>query len=68
MIRTDSGMRSQAPLLSRLPRAGIRVRPDTVRQAAEGWLAHGLMGRSPKTVRKNQNVLEPILLGFRSRN
>jgi integrase len=33
----------------------------TVRQAAEDWLAHGLEGRSPKTVKKNQNVLEPIL-------
>jgi integrase len=33
----------------------------TVRQAAEDWLAHGLDGRSPKTVTKNQNVLAPIL-------
>jgi hypothetical protein len=33
----------------------------TVRQAAQDWLAHGLEGRSPKTVKKNQNVLEPIL-------
>src|SRR5579859_5191270 len=33
----------------------------TVRQAAEDWLAHGLDGRSPKTVTKNQNMLEPIL-------
>jgi integrase len=33
----------------------------TVRQAAEDWLASGLEGRSAKTVRKNQNVLEPIL-------
>jgi hypothetical protein len=33
----------------------------TVRQAAEDWLARGLDGRSPKTVKKNQNVLEPIL-------
>jgi len=33
----------------------------TVRQAAEDWLAHGLDGRSPKTVKKNQNVLQPIL-------
>jgi integrase len=33
----------------------------TVRQAADDWLAHGLDGRSPKTVTKNQNVLEPIL-------
>src|SRR6266700_1846761 len=33
----------------------------TVRQAAQDWLAHGLEGRSPKTVTKNQNVLEPSL-------
>ena len=33
----------------------------TVRQAAGDWLAHGLDGRSPKTITKNQNVLEPIL-------
>ena len=33
----------------------------TVRQAAGDWLAHGLDGRSPKTVTKNRNVLEPIL-------
>ena len=33
----------------------------TVRQAAEDWLAHGLDGRSAKTIKKNQNVLAPIL-------
>jgi integrase len=33
----------------------------TMRQAAQDWLAHGLDGRSPKTVTKNQNVLQPIL-------
>ncbi len=33
----------------------------TVRQAAEDWLATGLDGRSAKTIKKNQNVLEPIL-------
>ena len=33
----------------------------TVRQAAEDWLASGLDGRSAKTVKKNQNVLQPIL-------
>ncbi len=32
-----------------------------VRRAAGDWLASGLDGRSPKTVKKNQNVLEPIL-------
>src|SRR5215467_6304030 len=38
------------------PRAGY-----TLRQAAADWLAEGLDGRSPKTVKKNQNVLAPIL-------
>src|SRR5215471_15711343 len=33
----------------------------TVRQAAQDWLADGLEGRSAKTIKKNQNVLEPIL-------
>ena len=33
----------------------------TLRQAAGDWLAHGLEGRSTKTVTNNQNVLEPIL-------
>jgi integrase len=33
----------------------------TVRQAAQDWPAHGLDGRSPKTIKKNQNVLAPIL-------
>jgi integrase len=33
----------------------------TVRQAARDWLANGLGGRSAKTVKKNENVLEPIL-------
>jgi len=33
----------------------------TVRQAAEDWLAYGLDGGSAKTIKKNQNVLEPIL-------
>jgi integrase len=27
----------------------------------EGWLARGLEGRSARTIKKNQNVLEPIL-------
>jgi integrase len=41
------------------PKAGYAY--YTVRQAAGDWLAHGLEGRSAKTVTKNQNVLEPIL-------
>ena len=33
----------------------------TVRQAADDWLTHGLEGRSPATIKKNQNVLQPLL-------
>jgi hypothetical protein len=33
----------------------------TVRKAAEDWLVGGLVGRSAKTIKKNENVLEPIL-------
>jgi integrase len=44
---------------------GVTPKPGyahyTVRQAADDWLAHGLHGRSPKTITKNHNVLEPIL-------
>jgi integrase len=39
----------------------------TVRQAAEDWLANGLDGRAAKTIKKNQNVLEPILKVIGSR-
>src|SRR5256714_821923 len=42
------------------PKAGYAY--YTVRQAAADWLAHGLDGRSPKTITKNQNVLAPILV------
>jgi integrase len=42
--------------------AGVRARPNyTVRDAAEDWLNEGLVGRSAKTVKKNQNMIEPIL-------
>ncbi len=44
--------------------AGVGKTPPsnyTVRKAAEDWLENGLPGRSAKTVRKNKDVLEPIL-------
>jgi len=50
---------------------GITPKPGyvhyTVRQAAEDWLASGLDGRSPKTITKNRNVLEPILKSIGAR-
>jgi integrase len=42
-----------------VPKAGYAN--YTVRQAAEDWLAYGLAGRSAKTIKKNENVLEPLL-------
>jgi len=42
--------------------SGLRSSPNyTLRRAAEDWLKDGLTGRSAKTVKKNENVLEPIL-------
>ena len=43
--------------------AGNKPAPSnyTLRAAADDWLAQGLLGRSAKTVRKNKDVLEPIL-------
>jgi integrase len=42
-----------------IPKAGYAN--YTLRQAAEDWLANGLAGRSAKTIKKSENVLEPIL-------
>jgi integrase len=42
-----------------VPQTGFAI--YTVRQAAQDWLNDGLEGRAAKTVKKNQNVLEPIL-------
>jgi integrase len=39
----------------------------TVRRAAEDWLKEGLSGRSAKTVKKNENVLAPILAAIGAR-
>jgi integrase len=42
-----------------IPKAGAAA--YTVQQAAEDWLREGLTGRSAKTVKKNENMLAPIL-------
>jgi integrase len=39
----------------------------TVRRAAEDWLSEGLSGRAAKTVKKNENVLAPILAAIGAR-
>jgi integrase len=43
-----------------VPQAGFSG--YTVREAAEDFLKTGLDGRSAKTIKKNENVLEPILV------
>jgi len=48
--------------------SGVRAsRNYTVRRAAEDWLAEGLDGRSAKTIKKNENVLAPILTAIGAR-
>ena len=42
-----------------VPRAGYAN--YTLRQAARDWLASGPDGRTAKTIKKNENVLEPVL-------
>lgn len=48
---------------------GVQAGPSnyTVRRAAEDWLREGLDGRSAKTIKKNENVLAPILAAIGSR-
>ncbi len=42
-------------------RAGIRSSPTyTVQNAVDDWLAHGLQGRSAKTISTNREVLPPL--------
>jgi integrase len=48
--------------------SGVKASPNyTLRRAAQDWLAEGLEGRSAKTVKKNENVLAPILTAVGSR-
>lgn len=48
--------------------AGVKTNPNyTVRRGAEDWLQEGLAGRSPKTIKKNENVLAPILAAIGGR-
>lgn len=48
---------------------GFKATPQnyTLRRAAEDWLAGGLTGRAPKTIKKNENVLAPILAAIGAR-
>jgi len=68
-IRRKVSGQTKAIVTDRLARlhadldAGARPAPAnyTLRRAAQDWLEHGLRGRSDKTIRKNKDVLEPIL-------
>jgi integrase len=68
-IRRKVSGQTRAVVIDRLAQlhseldAGSKAAPSnyTVRKAAEDWLANGLNARAPKTVRKNKDVLEPIL-------
>jgi integrase len=47
---------------------GLRANPNyTLRRAAEDWLTAGLNGRSAKTIKKNENVLAPLLAAIGAR-
>src|SRR5262249_50966425 len=72
--RPDQSRRHrQAPRPAHPARQGITPKPGYVhytrRPTARDWLAHGLDGRAPKTITKNQDVLAPILtvIGARKR-
>src|SRR5450755_67391 len=48
--------------------SGVKASPNyMLRRAAQDWLAGGLEGRSAKTVKKNENVLAPILTAIGAR-
>lgn len=53
--KTKATVADRLPQLHRDLDAGARPAPSnhTVRQVAEDWLAHGLRGRSAKTICKN---------------
>src|SRR6266566_5287962 len=62
---TGDGTRQRRKVSGTTKAAGITPTPGyahyTLRHAAADWLAHGLDGRSAKTVTKNRNVLAPLL-------
>ena len=64
--RTKTEIKDKLQLLHDELREGIRSSPRyTVQNAVDDWLAHGLDGRSAKTVSTNREVLAPLtaLLG-----
>jgi len=59
--RTKTEIKDKLQLLHDELREGIRSSPRyTVHNAVDDWLAHGLDGRSAKTVSTNREVLAPL--------
>jgi len=59
--RTKTEIKDKLQLLHDELREGTRSSPRyTVQNAVDDWLAHGLDGRSAKTVSTNQEVLAPL--------
>ena len=73
-IRRKVSGKSKAVVQDRLKKlhgdidSGVQASPNyTVRRATEDWLAEGLDGRAAKTIKKNENVLAPILTAIGTR-
>ena len=65
---TKAGVQDRLKKLHEELDSGVRTTPNyTVRRAAEDWLREGLVGRAPKTIKKNENVLAPILASIGGR-
>jgi len=59
--RTKTEVKDKLKLLHEELREGVRSSTRyTVQNAADDWLAHGLDGRSMKTVSTNREVLTPL--------
>ncbi len=59
--RTKTEVKDKLQLLHDELREGVRSSPKyTVQDAMDDWLAHGLAGRSAKTISTNREVLAPL--------
>ncbi len=60
--RTKTEVKDKLQLVHEELREGIRSSPRyTVQNAVDDWLAHGLDGRSAKTISTNREVLAPLM-------
>jgi integrase len=59
--RTRTEVKDKLQLLHNELRQGVRSSPKyTIQNAVDDWLAHGLDGRSAKTISTNREVLAPL--------